>query len=283
MASRRHQASHLRPEPADLRGVPPSERLYPTRAESAIGNSTAGGVQPAHRCPASIPGRPPAAACAPGGSRAARQRVTQRRACPAVMPISDPVPPSPEADGAFAPDCRQGHRSAERVPAEPYLPVSLTGLALAHRPSQFKPRRLQQHRKARRCKPALSPTDGKYHGMRRYLSLTTVRQRLRGGWAAAIGLHAWAGPGVCCFVAHRAGSARPRWQCMPHKLLPDFPDGHLYSRRSDLSWASATPEKRKVGSSILSLTTTGSEQPEAVLTCGNAVRYRLFCSPAGYG
>jgi len=35
-------------------------------------------------------------------------------------------------------------------------PVSLTGLALAHRPSQFKPRRLQQHRKARPCKPALA-------------------------------------------------------------------------------------------------------------------------------
>jgi hypothetical protein len=33
---------------------------------------------------------------------------------------------------------------------------SLTGLALAHRPSQFKPRRLQQHRKARQCKPALA-------------------------------------------------------------------------------------------------------------------------------
>jgi len=37
------------------------------------------GVQPAHRCPASIPGRSPAAACAPGGShRAARHA---RRSC----------------------------------------------------------------------------------------------------------------------------------------------------------------------------------------------------------
>jgi len=112
------------------------------------------GVQPAHRCPAPIAGRPPAAACAPGGSHAARQRVTQRPACPAVMPISDPVPPSPEANGALAPDYRQGHRSAERVlPSHTCLLRSLA-LALAHRPSQFKRRRLQQHRKARRCKPA---------------------------------------------------------------------------------------------------------------------------------
>jgi hypothetical protein len=86
------------------------------------------GVQPAHRCPAPIPGRPPAATCAPGGSHAARQRVTQRPACPAVMPISDPVPPSPEANGALAPDCRQGSSVSRTCPAEPYLPVSLTGL-----------------------------------------------------------------------------------------------------------------------------------------------------------
>jgi 8-oxo-dGTP diphosphatase len=57
------------------------------------------GVQPAHRCPASGPGRP-AAACPPGGSHLARQRVPQPRACPAVRPISYPVPSRPGADGA---------------------------------------------------------------------------------------------------------------------------------------------------------------------------------------
>ena len=119
------------------------------------------------------------------------------RACPAVRPGLVPGAVQPEADGAFAPDCHQGHRSAEPVPAEPYLPVSLTGLALAHRPSQVKPHRLPQHRKARPLQAGLGcrlqqpaafcvfpggctatgRIEGKYHGTRHNLSLTTARQR----------------------------------------------------------------------------------------------------------
>jgi hypothetical protein len=56
---------------------------------------------------------------------------------PAARPIADPVPFSPGAAGAFASECRQvtGQQNLS-------LPVPLTGLALAHRPRQVKPRRL---------------------------------------------------------------------------------------------------------------------------------------------
>lgn len=57
-----------------------------------------------------------------------------------------------DADGAVAPDCQDGHRSAEPLPAQPSLPVSVTGLALTHQPSQVTLYKLQQHRKARALK-----------------------------------------------------------------------------------------------------------------------------------
>jgi hypothetical protein len=74
------------------------------------------------------------------------------------------------SDGAVAPDCHHGHRSADPVPAQPYLPVSLADPVLAHRPSQFKPRRLQQLPKARLLQA----------GARHDLMLTTARQAEQG-------------------------------------------------------------------------------------------------------
>ena len=64
-----------------------------------------------------------------------------------------------DADGALRPDCHQGYRSAEPVPAGPYLPVPLTGLALAHQPGQVK--RISGSKTARlgHCKPALAVAD----------------------------------------------------------------------------------------------------------------------------
>ena len=103
-------------------------------------------------------------------SRAGRLRAgRQPRSAPAChtapgMPGSHadlgPGAAQPEADGAFAPDCRQGHRSSQRVPAEPYLPVTLTCLALVHRPSQFKPHKRpepQRDRSQRAARPKGSP------------------------------------------------------------------------------------------------------------------------------
>jgi hypothetical protein len=141
------------------------------------------------RCPASIPGRPPdvqqprsppAWDAAPGHAR----RPGRSRCRPA------------RSGRCVRPDCRHGHHSAGPVPAKRYLPVSLTGLSLAHRPSQVKPHKLRQHPKAwplqagpgcRLQQPtafcvflvtALSAvlTDGIHHAARRYLSLTTARQ-----------------------------------------------------------------------------------------------------------
>jgi hypothetical protein len=99
-------------------------------------------VQSAHRCAGSILAGTPAAARPPKGSHAARQYVTQRPACPPARPIPDPVPLSPTRT------VRSPLTAVRSRPAEPVLcsaislPVPLTGLALAHRPGQVKPRGL---------------------------------------------------------------------------------------------------------------------------------------------
>jgi hypothetical protein len=74
--------------------------------------------------------------------------------------------------------------------------MSLTGLRLAHRPSQFKPHKLQPHANACRCQPAVAAAcssrpafyvfpggcpvhgriDGMYNDTRHHLTLTTPRQ-----------------------------------------------------------------------------------------------------------
>lgn len=63
----------------------------------------------------------PAGACRrlPGGSHAARQRVTQRPGMPGDQADLLPGAVQPDADGAVAPYGHHGHRSAEPVPAEP--------------------------------------------------------------------------------------------------------------------------------------------------------------------
>ncbi len=106
---------------------PLTDALRPARADRL--------PPPARRAAAPQPRSPPACHAAPGHARRSGRSPTRyrparrgrrRRLC-----------------------CHQGHRSAEPLLAEPYPPVPLTSLALAHRPSQVKPHKLQQHRKAR--------------------------------------------------------------------------------------------------------------------------------------
>ena len=134
---------------------------------------------PAGRQPPSAPACP----AAPGHARRSGRSRTRRRPAPRRRRVR--------------PDCHHGHRSAQPVPAEPCLPVSLTGLALAHRPSQVTPHRLPQHRTARPSRAGLGcrlrqpasfcvfaggcaasgRIDGEYRGTRHDLRLTTARQR----------------------------------------------------------------------------------------------------------
>jgi hypothetical protein len=96
-------------------------------------------VQPAHRGPAPSPSRPPAAACLPVAATQRAGLSRSARACPAVRPISNPLPSGPTRTvpspwtGITVIDLQNLH------PAEPSLPVPLTGLALARRPSQVRP------------------------------------------------------------------------------------------------------------------------------------------------
>jgi hypothetical protein len=74
---------------------------------------------------------------APGRQAAQRASVSRSAGMPANPPDRGPGAVQPGADGAFALDCRQVTGQEN-----PSLPVPLTGLALAHRPGQVKPRGL---------------------------------------------------------------------------------------------------------------------------------------------
>jgi hypothetical protein len=92
----------------------------------------------------------------PSGGHAPRQTVTQRPGMPGGPADLLPGAVQADADGAVARTAQDGHRSAEPLPAQPSLPVPVTGLAvtlaLTHQPSQVTLYKLQQHRKARALK-----------------------------------------------------------------------------------------------------------------------------------
>jgi hypothetical protein len=124
--------------------------------------------------------RPPGpAACRRLPPPARRAAAPQPPACPAVMPISDPVPPSPKRTCVRSPltavkviDQQNVYLLSHTCLFRSLAWRWLIGLASSSRAGCSNTGRL-----GGTSRPWLSPTDGKCHGMRRYLSLTTVRQR----------------------------------------------------------------------------------------------------------
>jgi hypothetical protein len=74
--------------------------------------------------------------------------VTQRPGMPGGPADLVPDAVQPDADGALRPDCHQGHRSAEPVPAQPCLPVPPTGPGAGGSAWPGHAHKRQQHRKA---------------------------------------------------------------------------------------------------------------------------------------